>query len=96
MKILVAGGGGFIGGHLADAWGRRRTSVMALLLALIGGLTLYSATELWLILLAAMVSGFGTFAFVPAGGSHRAELFPTTLRSSLEGSRLLPAAPIQK
>jgi predicted MFS family arabinose efflux permease len=29
-----------------------------------------------------MVSAFGTFAFVPAGGSHRAELFPTRLRSS--------------
>ena len=29
-----------------------------------------------------MISAFGTFAFVPAGGSHRAELFPTKLRSS--------------
>jgi predicted MFS family arabinose efflux permease len=29
-----------------------------------------------------MISGFGTFAFVPSGGSHRAELFPTHLRSS--------------
>ncbi|HEX9865181.1 MAG TPA: hypothetical protein VGC03_09465, partial [Acidimicrobiia bacterium] len=31
---------------------------------------------------AVMVSSFGTFAFVPAGGSHRAELFPTGLRAS--------------
>jgi predicted MFS family arabinose efflux permease len=29
-----------------------------------------------------MVSSFGTFAFVPAGGAHRAELFPTGLRAS--------------
>lgn len=29
-----------------------------------------------------VVASFGTFAFVPAAGSHRAELFPTTLRAS--------------
>lgn len=85
--ILLVGGtaggiGFFIGGHLADAWGRRRTSVLSLLLALAGGLTLYTVTSVPLIVLAAMVSAFGTFAFVPAAGSHRAELFPTTLRSS--------------
>ncbi|MFV1962298.1 MAG: MFS transporter, partial [Acidimicrobiia bacterium] len=85
--ILLVGGtiggiGFFVGGHLADAWGRRLTSVISLLLALAGGITLYSVTSVPLILLAVMVSAFGTFAFVPAAGSHRAELFPTTLRSS--------------
>jgi MFS family permease len=87
ILVLLIGGtvggiGFFVGGHLADAWGRRRTSVGALLMALVGGLTLYSASSLPIILGAVMVSAFGTFAFVPAGGSHRAELFPTTLRSS--------------
>ena len=87
ILVLLIGGtlggiGFFVGGHLADAWGRRRTSVLALLLALAGGLTLYSTKSLPIILGAVMVSAFGTFAFVPAGGSHRAELFPTTLRSS--------------
>ncbi len=85
--ILLVGGtlggiGFFVGGHLADAWGRRPTSVLSLLLALLGGITLYSVTSVPLILLAVMISAFGTFAFVPAAGSHRAELFPTTLRSS--------------
>ena len=85
--VLLGGGtlggiGFFVGGHLADAWGRRRTSVLALLMALAGGVTLYSVTSLPLIVLAVMISAFGTFAFVPAAGSHRAELFPTTLRSS--------------
>jgi MFS transporter, putative metabolite:H+ symporter len=85
--VLLVGGtlggiGFFVGGHLADAWGRRRTSVLALLLALGGGVTLYSVTSLPVIVFAVMISAFGTFAFVPAGGSHRAELFPTTLRSS--------------
>ena len=87
ILVLLIGGtlggiGFFVGGHLADAWGRRRTSVLALLLALAGGLTLYSTESLPIILGAVMVSAFGTFAFVPAGGSHRAELLPTTLRSS--------------
>ena len=87
ILVLLIGGtlggiGFFVGGHLADAWGRRRTSVLALLLALAGGLTLYSTESLPIIMGAVMVSAFGTFAFVPAGGSHRAELFPTTLRSS--------------
>lgn len=87
VLILLAGGtlggiGFFVGGHLADAWGRKQTSIVALLLTICGGLTLYSATSVPLIVVAAMVSSFGTFAFVPAGGSHRAELFPTRLRSS--------------
>jgi MFS family permease len=85
--ILLIGGtlggiGFFIGGHLADAWGRRSTSVVALLLTIVGGVTLYSVTSIPVIVAAAMVSGFGTFAYVPAGGSHRTELFPTHLRSS--------------
>lgn len=87
VLILLVGGtlggiGFFVGGHLADAWGRRRTSVLSLLLALLGGITVYLVTSVPIILLAVFVSAFGTFAFVPAAGSHRAELFPTTLRSS--------------
>ncbi len=74
--------GFFIGGHLADAWGRKPTTVLSLLMALTGGLVLYWTESVPLIVLAVVVSSFGTFAFVPAGGSHRAELFPTQLRSS--------------
>jgi MFS family permease len=85
--ILLIGGtmggiGFFIGGRLADTWGRRTTSVVALVLTIVGGITLYSVTSIPVVVIAAMVSAFGTFAFVPAGGSHRAELFPTRLRSS--------------
>lgn len=87
ILILLGGGtlggvGFFVGGRLADAWGRRRTSVLSLLLALGGGLAVYTMTAIPALVAGAMVSAFGTFAYVPAGGSHRAELFPTTLRSS--------------
>lgn len=78
----VGGVGFFVGGHLADAWGRRLTTVMSLLFALVGGILLYNTTNVPMIILAVLLSSFGTFAFVPAGGSHRAELFPTRLRSS--------------
>jgi len=78
----VGGIGFFVGGHLADAWGRRKTTVISLLLALAGGLVIYWSESIVLLVVAVMVSSFGTFAFVPAGGSHRAELFPTGLRAS--------------
>ena len=87
VLTLLAGGtlgavGFFVGGHLSDAWGRRATSILSLTLALVGGIVLYSTIHPALVVAAAMVSAFGTFAFVPAAGSHRAELFPTHLRSS--------------
>lgn len=85
--VLLIGGttgaiGFFVGGHLSDSWGRKRTSIISLLLTIVGGVVLYTSTSIPVIVVAAMVSAFGTFAFVPSGGSHRAELFPTPLRSS--------------
>lgn len=78
----VGGIGFFAGGHMADAWGRRNTSALGLLMALGGGVVLYWSTSISVIVVAMMVSAFGIFAFVPAGGSHRTEMFPTSLRAS--------------
>ena len=41
----LGGLGFFVGGHLADAWGRRSTTVVSLFLALVGGLVIYWATS---------------------------------------------------
>lgn len=89
VLISLAGGtvgalGFFIGGRLADGWGRRPTTVLALACALVGGLGLYHLSDPWLVLAAVVVSSFGAFAFVPAGGAHRAELFPTGLRATAQ------------
>ncbi len=78
----LGGLGFFVGGRLAETWGRRRTTVVSLLMALVGGLVIYWSESVPTIVAAVMVSSFGTFAFVPAGGAHRAELFPTGLRAS--------------
>jgi MFS family permease len=87
VLILLLGGtigavGFFVGVHLADAWGRRATSIMALSMALGGGLVAYSVEMVPAVVAGIVVSSFGIFALVPSAGSHRAELFPTTLRSS--------------
>ncbi len=78
----IGGFGFFVGGRLADHWGRRNTAVAALLLASTGGVGLYTATSVPGLVVAIVVSAFGTFALVPSGGAHRAELFPTRLRST--------------
>lgn len=89
LTTLISLGGGtaggigfFIGGRIADTWGRRPTSILALGMALGGGIALYHLTSPWPLAAAAMVSAFGTFAYVPAGGAHRSELFPTSLRAA--------------
>ncbi|HJR91055.1 MAG TPA: MFS transporter [Acidimicrobiia bacterium] len=78
----VGGAGFFVGGRLADGWGRRPTAILALGLALAGGLALYRVTDPALVALTAAVSAFGSFALIPAGGAHRSELFPTSLRGA--------------
>ena len=86
--VLVTVGGGtagavgfLVGGRLADVWGRRPTSILALMLALAGGLLLYRLETPMMLAAAAALSAFGSFAYIPAGGAHRAELFPTTVRA---------------
>lgn len=87
--VLISIGGGtvgglgfFVGGRLADGWGRRPTSILSLLLALGGGLTLFNVTTMWALAGSAAVSAFGSFAYIPSGGAHRSELFPTSLRAA--------------
>lgn len=86
VALLLAGGtaggaGFFIGGRMADHYGRRGTAVIALIVGLLGGIALFTVESIPALILAVFMSSFGTFALVPAGGAHRAELFPPELRS---------------
>lgn len=89
VAVLVTVGGGtlgglgfFVGGRMADGWGRRPTAILAYGLALVGGLALYRVTDPAAVATAAAVSAFGSFASIPSAGAHRAELFPTSLRAA--------------
>ncbi|HKX73902.1 MAG TPA: MFS transporter [Acidimicrobiia bacterium] len=88
VMITLAGGtlgglGFFLGGRMSDAWGRRPTTVLSLLMILGGGLTLYQAEAVPLLVGAIVVSSFGSFAYIPSAATHRAELFPTSVRASM-------------
>jgi MFS family permease len=91
--ILVTLGGGtiggvgfFLGGRLADSWGRRPTTILALVAILAGGLGIYHFEETWMLVASIVVSSFGSFAYVPAASTHRAELFPTESRATAAAS----------
>jgi MFS family permease len=91
--ILIALGGGtiggigfFLGGRLSDSWGRRPTTVLALACVLAGGLGLYHFASIGALVASVVVSSFGSFAYVPAASTHRAELFPTGSRATAAGS----------
>ena len=87
VVLTLAGGtvgalGFFLGGRLADTWGRRPTTILALLSILGGGIAVYNLRTLSLLFPALIVSSFGSFAYVPAASVHRAELFRPDQRAT--------------
>jgi len=82
----IGGLGFFIGGRMSDAWGRKPTTVVSLLMILTGGVALYQVETLPLLIAAIVISSFGSFAYIPSAATHRAEMFPTRARASLTSS----------
>lgn len=74
--------GFFLGGRLADTWGRRPTTILALVSILGGGIAVYNFRSVSLLLPALIVSSFGSFAYVPSASIHRAELFRPEQRAT--------------
>lgn len=77
----LGGAGFFVGGRLADGWGRRPTTILAFGLTIVGGLALFRVSSVGPLLGAIFLSAFGSFMAVPAAGSHRAELFGGKVRA---------------
>mgnify|MGYP001819651152 CR=1 FL=1 len=71
-----------LGGRIADLIGRRPTEVVAAFVGVGGGLLFYFTTTGWLMALGIFISMLGSFAFGPAFGAHRTELFPTRIRAT--------------
>lgn len=78
----IGGIGFFLGGRLSDSWGRKPTTILALVCIGIGGLGLYHNRLAWILFVSVAVSSFGSFAYIPAASTHRAELFPTGTRAT--------------
>ena len=70
------------GGRLSDIVGRKPTEAVSILVGVAGGVAFYFLETGWLMGLGIFVSTLGAFAFGPAFGSHRSELFPTEIRST--------------
>jgi MFS family permease len=71
-----------VGGRFADVAGRKPTEAVTIVLGVVGGVAFYFVENGVLMGLAIFVSTLGAFGFAPAFASHRAELFPTEIRST--------------
>jgi predicted MFS family arabinose efflux permease len=74
--------GFFLGGRMADTWGRRPATVIALFAVLAGGTGVFHFGSRPALFAALVVSSFGSFAYVPAAMSRRAELFDRDQRAT--------------
>ncbi len=70
------------GGRLSDIAGRKPTEAVSIFVGVAGGVAFYFLETGWMMGLGIFVSTLGAFAFGPAFGSHRSELFPTAIRST--------------
>lgn len=70
------------GGRLSDLVGRRPTEAVTIFIGVAGGLTFYFTETGPLMATGILISTLGAFGFGPAFGSHRSELFPTSIRST--------------
>jgi len=70
------------GGRVSDLIGRRPTELAAAFVGVGGGVLFYFSTIPWMMGLGIFISMLGSFAFGPAFGAHRTELFPTRIRAT--------------
>lgn len=77
--------GVIVGGRMADAVGRKRTTIVAIVLGLIGGVGFYTLNSGWALAPAIFLATFGLGMITPSLAAHRSELFPTRVRATAAG-----------
>jgi len=77
----LGGIGFFVGGRLADTWGRRPTAVLASILALGGGTGIFFLSSTAGLALVTFVGAFGSFMLAPSLGTLRNESFTEDVRT---------------
>ncbi len=70
------------GGRAADVVGRRVTELVAGMVGVAGGITVYFSEEGWVMGLGVFLSILGASAFAPAFTAQRGELYPTDARAT--------------
>jgi DHA1 family purine base/nucleoside efflux pump-like MFS transporter len=73
------------GGRFADLFGRRPTTIAALIIGLAGGLGFYLLDSGWTLAISIFLATLGATMLTPAFGSARTELFPTRVRATAGG-----------
>jgi MFS family permease len=74
-----------VGGRLADRWGRRPTSTLALGIGLVGGIGFYTIDSGWFLAGSIFLATLGATMLTPSFAAQRAELFPTRIRATAGG-----------
>jgi AAHS family benzoate transporter-like MFS transporter len=85
LLIVFSGVGAIgllVGGRAADRYGRRPTTVAALVIGLIGGVGFYTLDSGWFLAISIFLATLGATMLTPSFGAHRSELFPTRVRAT--------------
>ena len=77
--------GVIVGGRMADLLGRKRTTITAMVLGILGGVAFYTQDTGWILAPAIFFATMGLGMLTPALAAHRSELFPTRVRATAAG-----------
>lgn len=71
-----------VGGRAADVFGRRPTTVAAIVIGLVGGIGFYLLDSGWFLAGSIFLATLGATMLTPSFGAQRSELFPTRVRAT--------------
>lgn len=81
----IGASGLIIGGRMADRVGRKPTTIVALIIGVIGGAGFYLLDAGWFLAGSIFLATLGATMLAPSFGAQRSELFPTRVRATASG-----------